>query len=543
MRVYLDWRGMVKDIRFIPKIRLKPLAFSLLVLLSGVVVRVEAGRPYPDTLPRITEIHLEGGNYTALDVSKCDTLLSVTCSNNKLETLSVAGCNTLTILECPANKLKNIDLSENIHLQRLNCTDNALTELNVSNALDLVNLRCSGNRIKDLDVSNLSELDHVGAEMSSLRTFKAVNCTKLGSILIGDSVKEMDLTRCASLKCAPLYRLMEEVRLDSCLSLRTLERIADNRRLNLVHLTAKQTDLDVLDVSNSKLKNITLVDNNTLTKLNCSRSLLTDLDVSACKNLKSVSVDSARLEVISISGLSRLETLRCNYNTGLTKLNIAGCDALKELHAGACRLQSIRGNSNYLQAVNVADNALPLSQIYPLLQSRKQGDIFQLLLQNDTTTLETGKVFDASRDISIGGQPSTWKLTIAKDDAEFAKSGYEESGGLFRFLKSGEYRLRLTNASVQDYGNGTDATPVEFVWYIKVTGKDIQTANEEGLNNRQFVYARNKTIHLSEPMGKVQVFNVSGQMIYSGTDTEIPVKTSGLYMVRSCSNVFKISVK
>lgn len=520
------------------KNRLKLLAVSLLamsLLATGRADELVKARPYPDTLPRITELHLEGGNYTKLDVSKCDTILSVTCSNNKLDTLSVAGCTTLTILDCALNRLKSLDISDNIHLQRLNCTDNALSELNVTANPELVDLRCSGNHIKDLDVSDHIHLEHVGADMLSMHTFKAVNCTRLESILVGDSVKELDMTRCVALKDAPLYRLMEDVKLDSCLSLRVLERASG--KLNLQRLTARWAALEDIDVSNSKLETIDLFNNNALSKLNCSRSLVRQLDLTTCHSLREVSADSAKLETLNISGLTRLEVLRCR-NNDLNRLNISSCDAMKELYADHNRLQSVRRSNNALQTLHMFGNNLRFSQIYPFLQQRT-GGVYRLSPQTDTVALETNVTFDLLSEVLIGGQYTTWQLTTATDN-EVSANAYKGENGVFRFLKPGDYKLKMTNPAMLSFDNGTEGTPVEFTWYIEVTGKDM-SANEDV--NRLYVYVADKVICLSEPMGVVQVFNTAGKSLYKGTGTKIPVQTSGLYIVRTPFKTFKISVK
>ena len=55
--------------------------------------------------------------------------------------------------------------------------------------------------------------------------------------------------------------------------------------------------------------------------------------------------------------------------------------------------------------------------------------------------------------------------------------------------------------------------------------------NEDSRLCKTFVYVKNRVIYLSEPMGKVQVFDVFGRCVYSGTATNIPVSTKGMYIL------------
>ena len=524
------------------KNQLKSLVVSLLILVAGGAARagitVPAPRMMSDTLPRVTEIWLEGGNFIALDTRQCDSLTAVNCADEKLFTLNVDECPSLTTINCAGNRLKTLNLSDNLALQRLICSGNALTELNVSQNHALIRVRCSDNPIESLDVSGLTKLSEMEADIPTMLSFKAVGCVKLENLFIGKAIKELDLSKCVLLEAAPLFGATEVVRLDSCLNLKILEKIEE--RLNLQQLSARKTALINVDVSNSLLQNIDLSYCNALVKFNCSRTRLRELDLSTCKNMRSLYADSTPLESINVSGLSMLEVLCCHDNALLTKLNISGCTALKEVRASGNRLRSIRGSSDKLQIFQVSDNGLPFSQLYPFLQNRKEGTIYNLSRQTDTISLQTNTTFDLNREIQIGGQATKWEL-LTMSNTVVPANHYSAVDGVFRMLEPGEYKLKLTNPAIQTYNNGVDAEDVEFVWYIKATGPSV--ANEDYSTSNQFVYAVHKVIHLSEPMGPVQVYNILGRCIYSGTDTEIPVKTSGLYVVRSRYNTFKISVK
>ena len=68
-------------------------------------------------------------------------------------------------------------------------------------------------------------------------------------------------------------------------------------------------------------------------------------------------------------------------------------------------------------------------------------------------------------------------------------------------------------------------------------------ANENQDKDNFYVYAQERNIILSENRGLVQVFNAVGQCVYSGNATIIPVRQSGVYVVRVGANSHKVIVK
>ncbi len=58
------------------------------------------------------------------------------------------------------------------------------------------------------------------------------------------------------------------------------------------------------------------------------------------------------------------------------------------------------------------------------------------------------------------------------------------------------------------------------------------------------VYVKGRVIYLTNPMGKVQLFNLHGQLLYEGNGTGIPVGSKGMYILRvsDCNKKFKVLV-
>ncbi|MDE6516054.1 MAG: hypothetical protein K2L03_08455, partial [Bacteroidales bacterium] len=70
-----------------------------------------------------------------------------------------------------------------------------------------------------------------------------------------------------------------------------------------------------------------------------------------------------------------------------------------------------------------------------------------------------------------------------------------------------------------------------------------KVANEPMEEPQGYVYAKDRTIYLSVPMGYVTVCDMSGSCIYKGNATAIPVKTGGVYVVSASGHHFKILVR
>lgn len=112
---------------------------------------------------------------------------------------------------------------------------------------------------------------------------------------------------------------------------------------NLKELYIDYVRIDYLDLSScNKLQKIT-IDHGSLKKLilpesvvdlHCPWSLLTELDLSHCKNLKRLIVFENRLSELDVSGLSELEILSCGDNN-LSSLDVSKNKNLKRLYCAS----------------------------------------------------------------------------------------------------------------------------------------------------------------------------------------------------------------
>ena len=225
---------------------------------------------------KITELHCDYNQLTALNVQGLTALESLNCGYNQLTALNMQGCTALKWLGCHYNQLTALNVQGCTALQRLDCSGNQLTELNVQGLTALKELYCGGNLLTTLNVQG---------------------CTAL---------KE--------LKCwaNPLTAL------------------------NMQGLTALQW----LDCSfNDHLTALDVQGLTSLQYLACVENRLTALDVQGLTSLQYLTCRDNQLTELNVQGLTALQELGCGDNQ-LTALNVQGCTALQTLECSSNQLNA-----------------------------------------------------------------------------------------------------------------------------------------------------------------------------------------------------------
>ena len=106
----------------------------------------------------LTKLDCSENSLQSLDVSGCNTLSELYCYYNSLQSLDVSGCNALTVLYCSGNPLQSLDITHNEALTKLSCWGNQLETLDLSQCLNLVHVDLAKNQLTHLDVSHNGEL-------------------------------------------------------------------------------------------------------------------------------------------------------------------------------------------------------------------------------------------------------------------------------------------------------------------------------------------------------------------------------------------------
>ena len=103
-----------------------------------------------------------------LDLSGCDKLMRMDCSENALTDLILTGCNSLEILQCHSNALTTLDVSSNHALRILGCPFNSISEIDVSACTELTTLECGYNNLETLNVTNNPQLTMLSCDGNPL---------------------------------------------------------------------------------------------------------------------------------------------------------------------------------------------------------------------------------------------------------------------------------------------------------------------------------------------------------------------------------------
>ncbi len=120
---------------------------------------------------------------TALDVSKNNSLINLTCGWLPITELDISKNTALKYLNCEKTKISKLNLSKNTDLDTLFCRLTNLTTLDLSKNTKLTYLICSSSKLTDIDLSNntsLTYLDISGNQLSSLDISKNTKLEYIG---------------------------------------------------------------------------------------------------------------------------------------------------------------------------------------------------------------------------------------------------------------------------------------------------------------------------------------------------------------------------
>ena len=474
----------------------------------------------------LTSLSCSDNQLTSLDVRDCTALTSLTCSDNPLRSLDVSGCTALKELTditvdtlkvhgksmntlVVGGKIKVLDANACTSLTSLNCSNNQLTSLDVSGCTHLMYLSCYNNQLRSLDLSQDTALTTLYCDGNQLTSLGVSQNTALTTLYCDNNqLTELDVSHNTDLTTL------------SC---------SDNQ-LTILDIS-KNTALLFLRCYNNQLTTLDISNNIRLTGLYCSENQLTSLDVSHNTDLTRLGCADNQLSTLDLSNNIRLEGLSC-YKNQLTVLDVSHNIDLTTLSCSDNQLTTLDIRSNIrLTELWCDTNHIPLSELYKTAYQRSNWSCFGAFGQMNTIILPLNQVLDLSSERILGGSLSTYELSYASGNG-VSSDVYTEGNFNFRFKKPGEYRLRLENSTLPT---------ADFTWYISVTGEDVATESHE--NDNFYVYAQDRNIVLSETRGGVQVFNAVGQCVYSGNATIIPVRQSGVYVVRVGTNAYKVIVR
>ncbi|NMC57696.1 MAG: hypothetical protein GYA50_10795, partial [Eubacteriaceae bacterium] len=123
-----------------------------------------------------------------LDLSGCDALQSVDCSENALTSVNINGCTSITSLNCSDNLITYLNLGGCISLTSINCGDNNLSELDISQSTALTDLDCHNNALASLYLDENTSLINADLSKNKLKYINLSLNNMLTSINLSDNM-------------------------------------------------------------------------------------------------------------------------------------------------------------------------------------------------------------------------------------------------------------------------------------------------------------------------------------------------------------------
>lgn len=421
---------------------------------------------------------------TSLDVSGHTRLGSFTCRNNLLTNLEVNGCKTMSLLECNSNLLTKLDVSSCTDLKELSCCNNRLSSLNVRGCTKMDEFYCSNNRLRRLDVSSFGELWRLEVDSNRLPLSEIYTITKKEDMAYRENYVHTPQSDTVDLSVNEALDLSREMWIDTT---RTRWRITD--------MDGADLPIGVFVVSNGVFR--------FLKRRECKLVLTND----------------------AVRDKDTVVTFTWIVNVPGRPVNIA-------LQPNNAQWGEVSGYGEHERNADVTIVATPKDG-YRFVEWQKEEMLF--CTKPDTTF----KAREHLTLIAVFEPIPTYAVELQVNNTEWGET-----------LGSGVYRedstVRIV-AKAKRWGRFVNWTKGEEEFTTKAdttfkVGEDINlTANFEEYHVGK-AYVKDRVVCLPYPMGRVQLFNAIGKMLYDGTGLAIPVSSKGTYILHAEGKNFKVMV-
>ncbi|MDE7149668.1 MAG: chitobiase/beta-hexosaminidase C-terminal domain-containing protein, partial [Bacteroidales bacterium] len=448
--------------------------------------------------PQLKSVDCSNTQLTSLVLSELPTLQTLNCSNNLqltsltinnacLTSLDISNDTALESLSCHHNQLDKIDLSSNKKLNTLYCSHNQLSSLNLPENLTLVQISCDSNRI------------------SSLSVLAALRKQAQHGILSPQFVT-------ATLQVGNVLNLQGEMYIDNRQTDLTLLDSNGNIIENMGDILADHGD-GLLYFKNAGQYRLQLY-NEFIDQNNSATPLIVYYDLTV--------VDSVVRPQFSIPSGAVLPDAELVLSTPTPDARIYYTTDGSEPNETAL---------SYTAPIRITE-AVTIKAV--AIQDTFKSHIAIATYTIDTVARPTFSIPSGTVKIA-----TTVSLSTTTPDASiiYTTDGAEPDNNALEYTEP----IRIT-----------EAMTIRAVAVYKTVRSQIATAtytidsvaNEYDLRaSRLRVYAQDRTIHLSETVGEVEVFTMEGHCVYRGHETAIPVKQSGLYVVSAAGRRWKVAVR
>ncbi len=425
-----------------------------------------------------------GNKLKALDVSKNTALKNLICYQNEIPTLDLSTNVNLEIIEAGDNALTTLDVYLNTALKEIFLYNNNLTSLSVDSCVLLEKLNVSGNSLTELRIVNGNNISIASFDASSNPNLACINVDDATQEYLADWILNEDDSTSFGVHCNETYIVdaIFEDYLETHDANRDVVSIGDPTSMgngiagdNYVR-TANIEEVTYLKVFDLAIEDLTGIEDFTaLTRLNCAKNKLTNLDVSENPLLENLSCYENQIGMIDLTNNPALTdvsfsdnlitTIDVTNNTALTSLTFSGNSistidlsqniALEYFSAIECELTSLDFSHNTLiEEIDCSQNVLTsliLNQCTVLEDVDCEGN---QLLSIDLTTNVALKYFEATNN-SLTGLDVSKNINLERlslSDNQLTELDLSQNINLEEF--QGENNV-LTNLNVKN-GNNTN---------------------------------------------------------------------------------------
>lgn len=298
---------------------------------------------------------------------------------NALKSLDISKNTKLEMLDCSCNTISSLDVSKNPNLKDLYCCNTLITQIDISNNKYLLKAYNSptstvvndtyttyeysngtekyyfavNNSVKVITQNKPAVADGIAVNNSNFpddvfRNYINISFDKDGNGYLSNS----EISAVKEIKCTP-YGTLGDSRISSFkgieyfTALETFDcnsndvsslDLSKNTKLTYLNCLgnfrlasldlSKNTKLKTLYCGQTMLTHLDVSKNTELTELDFANTQLGDVDLSKNTNLVKVSATRSGLTSLNISKCTKLESLTCDFDPNLAKLDISNCPNL-----------------------------------------------------------------------------------------------------------------------------------------------------------------------------------------------------------------------
>ena len=302
----------------------------------------------------LTNLNCGNTQISALDVSKNTALTILSCGNTQISALDISQNTALKELYCFNTPLSALNVSKNTALRVLSCDNTQISALDVSQNTALIWLECSNTKIGSLDVTNNTALEELRCDNTqvpcidissceALSTFSSKNCTHSITVTGGEfdtaDIPGFDKSRVSSLSGGIWNAVTGVISGIAEGSEITYTYDCDgkggrNETFTLIPDDNSTFEPEGIEINAANFPDAVFIkyvkdnfdknSNGYLTAAECDA--VTEIDVSGA-----YSSDGGITSLAGIENFTRLKTLCCHFNSGLTALDVSKNTELTKL--------------------------------------------------------------------------------------------------------------------------------------------------------------------------------------------------------------------